>query len=71
MSLTGVYDRIGAWMKLRDGSWGVKLEEEPLPGAVVMVRRRDGMVHTVLVAEVFGLIGGWWVCSVVDERARR
>lgn len=60
------------WSKLEDDTWGVSIPPELVPtaqaGEPVLVCRRDGAGHHVIVADLVpGHSDGWMVGTVVEE----
>ena len=52
------------WMKLRDGSWGVRITGTAKPGDTVTVTSKGGETKTATVANVVWTGNGVTLCSV-------
>jgi hypothetical protein len=63
---------IGAWRKLRDGSWGVRVTSPfpPASGAGVLVAKKDGTSKIETVDRVLWSGDGAHLCTVVAKPKR-
>lgn len=52
------------YSKLRDGSWGVKIQGDAKAGEVVNVRKKDGTAKSEMIHSVVWSGGGVSLCSI-------
>lgn len=57
------------YVKLRDGSWGIRLEQESpvVPGQAVVVHKRDSTTKKEVIAKVLWEGNGVALCTIVKQ----
>ncbi len=57
-------DRVATYCRLEDGSWGLRVEGNPIVGSSVVVRKKDGTKASETVGRVLRNNGYQWYCTI-------
>lgn len=62
-----------SYAKLRDGSWGLNVttSRTPLPGAVIIVTKRDGTTKSEYIGQILWSGEGRFLCTIERNDAPR
>ena len=61
---------MASYTKLKDGSWGIRVDGTVAPGSVVTVTKKDGTRNTEKVAKVLWTGNGVALCSIAPKDAK-